>query len=59
MEIRHVPPMDSASHARWPSWLAFFGLACLVSSLFRVVRPLPLPERLGRCADDLQVRVYS
>lgn len=51
-------PMDSQTSHRWPSWLAFFGLACLASTLLRRVRPLPLPERLGRCADDLQFQIY-
>jgi len=45
----------------WTRWLAAFGLACLASTVVLRCRPetLPLPDRLGRCADDLQRGLYA
>jgi len=42
-------------------WLAAFGLTCLASSVaFRCRPDAPgLLDRLGRCTDDLQLRVYA
>jgi hypothetical protein len=42
-------------------WLAALGLTCLASSAVLRRRPEPsgLLDRLGRCTDDLQLRVYA
>lgn len=41
------------------SGLAALGLAWFVSVMLRRSSRLPLPERLHRCADDLQLEVYA
>jgi hypothetical protein len=59
-----VPPTPSPMHDAtplWPRLLAAVGLACLASTVFmrRRHEPLSLPERLGRCGDDLQRGLYA
>jgi len=51
--------MPAQRRSVFSSWLALLGLASMASALWLSSRRTTLPERLLRCADDLQIRVYS